>query len=387
MTKENAIKAGKDMIYLASCALHGRIPEQNELAEMNLRQVYSLAKFHSMQSIVYICLAKCLKAYGESAVEPEVIAKFYADYQLTMKRLVMFDIERESFLEFLGQRGWYLCLKGVVLQRYYPVLGMRQMADNDILVDPGLCPEIRDYFASRGYEIEGYGVGCHDSYVRGMLNFEIHRKLFMEIARTRRGADYYGNVKDMLIPGDRPGEMLFNDDDFYVYFLYHAYKHYAEGGSGVRTLMDIFVYRTKNHRLDEKYIARQLDTLGISAYADGSYELAMRIFAPEARPTDILEPRLAEMLEYYVTSGTFGTRQHMVENNVSDIAGGERITAFTKLKYLWKRLFPDISYYNLSGMKLPRKIITVITVWFSRLFRGIKNHKNHESEVKHLNDI
>lgn len=387
MTKENAIKAGKDMIYLASCALHGRIPEQGELSEMNLKQVYSLAKFHSMQSIVYICLAKCVKEYGKEVVSDEVYHRFAADYQLTMRRLVMYDMEREAFCDFIGQRGWYLCLKGVVLQRYYPSLGMRQMADNDILVDESLCPEIRDYFTSRGYEVEGYGTGCHDSYLRGMLNFEIHRKLFMEAARTRRGADYYGDVKSMLTPGEKPGEMLFNDEDFYVYFLYHAYKHYAEGGCGVRTLMDIFVYRRKNTNLDEKYIKKQLDTLGISAYADGSYELAMRIFSPEARPTDILEPKMAEMLEYYITSGTFGTQQHAVENNVSEIAGGEKVTAFTKLKYLWKRLFPDMSYYNLSGMKLPRKIFTVVTVWFSRLFRGIKNHKTHTSEVKHLNDI
>lgn len=387
MTKETAIKAGKDMIYLASCALHGRIPEQSELAEMNLKQVYSMAKFHSLQSIVYICLAKCVKEYGKEVVSDEVYHRFAADYQLTMKRLVMFDMEREAFLDFLGQRGWYLCLKGVVLQRYYPTLGMRQMADNDILVDESLCPEIKEYFTSRGYEAEGYGTGCHDSYLRGMLNFEIHRKLFMEAARTRRGADYYGDVKSMLTPGERPGEMLFNDEDFYVYFLYHAYKHYAEGGCGVRTLMDIFVYRRKNTNLDEKYIKKQLDTLGISAYADGSYELAMRIFSPEARPTDILEPKLSEMLEYYITSGTFGTQQHAVENNVSEIAGGEKVTFITKLKYLWRRLFPDMSYYNLSGMRLPRKIFTVVKIWFSRLFRGIKNHKTHTSEVKHLNDI
>ena len=387
MTKELVIKAGKDMIYLASCALHGRIPEQSELAEMNLKQVYSMAKFHSLQSIVYICLAKCVKEYGKEVVSDEVYHRFAADYQLTMRRLVMFDMEREAFCDFLGQRGWYLCLKGVVLQRYYPSLGMRQMADNDILVDESLCPEIKEYFTSRGYEAEGYGTGCHDSYLRGMLNFEIHRKLFMEAARTRRGADYYGDVKSMLTPGEKPGEMLFNDEDFYVYFLYHAYKHYAEGGSGVRTLIDIFVYRRKNTNLDEKYIKKQLDTLGISAYADGSYELAMRIFSPEARPTDNLEPKLSEMLEYYITSGTFGTQQHAVENNVSEIAGGEKVTFITKLKYLWRRLFPDMSYYNLSGMKLPRKIITVVKIWFSRLFRGIRNRKAHTNEVKHLNDI
>lgn len=387
MTKEIVIKAGKDMIYLASCALHGRIPEQGELAEMNLKQVYSMAKFHSLQSIVYICLAKCVKEYGKEIVSDEVFHRFAADYQLTMRRLVMFDVERESFLDFLGQRGWYLCLKGVVLQRYYPTLGMRQMADNDILVDESLCPEIRDYFSSRGYEVESYGTGCHDSYLRGMLNFEIHRKLFMGVTRTRRGADYYGDVKSMLIPGDKPGEMLFGDDDFYVYFLYHAYKHYAEGGCGVRTLMDIFVYRTKNEKIDERYIKKQLDTLGISDYADGSYELAMRIFSPEARPTDLFEPKMAEMLEYYITSGTFGTQQRMVENNVSEMAGGEKVTAFTKLRYVWKRLFPDISYYNLSGMSLPRKIFTVVKIWFSRLFRGIRNRKNHESEVKHLDKL
>ena len=387
MTKETAIKAGKDVIYLASCALHGRIPEQSELAEMNLREVYSMAKFHSLQSIVYICLAKCVKAYGKEVVSDEVFHRFAADYQITMKRLVMFDIEREKFLEFIGQRGWYLCLKGVVLQRYYPSLGMRQMADNDILVDESLCPEIRDYFTSLGYEAEGYGVGCHDSYIRGALNFEIHRKLFMAAARTRRGADYYGNVKSMLIPGEKPGEMLFGDNDFYVYFLYHAYKHYAEGGCGMRTLLDIYVYRTKNTNLDVKYIKKQLDLLGISAYADGSYELAMKIFSPEARRDDILEPQMAEMLEYYITSGTFGTKQRMVENNVADLAKGGGVTAITKLKFLWRRLFPDMSYYNVAGMKLPRKIYTVVKIWFSRLFRGIRNHKTHTSEVKHLDKL
>ena len=94
MTKELVIKAGKDMIYLASCALHGRIPEQSELAEMNLKQVYSMAKFHSLQSIVYICLAKCVKEYGKEVVSDEVYHRFAADYQLTMRRLVMFDMER-----------------------------------------------------------------------------------------------------------------------------------------------------------------------------------------------------------------------------------------------------------------------------------------------------
>jgi hypothetical protein len=387
MTKDVAIKVGKDMIYLASCALHGRIPERDELCEMDLNNVYKMAKFHSMQSIVYICLAKAVKEYGKEIVSDEVFHRFATDYQLTMKRLVMFDMEREAFCEFLGQRSWYLCLKGVVLQRYYPTLAMRQMADNDILVDINLCPEIREYFLSRGYESESFGVGCHDSYYRGVLNFEIHHRLFSGAVRTRRGSDYYSDVKSMLIPGEKPGEMLFTDNDFYVYFLYHAYKHYAEGGCGVRTLMDIFVYRSKNGNIDEKYIKKQLDSLGIQDYADGSYRLAMKIFSPEARPCDVLDSEMEEMLEYYISSGTFGTQAHMVENNAKDLSGDKGVTFITKIKYIWKRLFPDMSYYNLNYPRASKLIFTIPMLWFARFFRGIKNRKTHKGEIEHLNKL
>lgn len=328
MEKQETLRLGRDMIYLAACALHGRLPEKKFFDKMDLAMVYKMAKFHSMQSIVYICLANCRKEYGEDCVPSAVFAKFNADYQATLKKIVMFDVEREALCSFIGERGWYLCLKGVVLQNYYPTLGMRQMADNDILVDARICPDIRDFLVKRGFKVESFGKGCHDTYLRLPLNFEIHRKLFSEAAKTRHGFDYYKNVKDRLLPGQRRGELIFSDDDFYVYFMFHAYKHFVTAGCGVRTLMDIFVYRTKNERLKSSYIEKQLRSLSIDGYEAASRALAFEIFSPEHDPETELSSDMEELLTYYVTSGTFGTNVKLFENMAHDVTEAGRLPRF-----------------------------------------------------------
>lgn len=387
MEQTEVLSIGRDMLYLVSCALHGGIPEKKYLDKMNFAKVYKMAKFHSMQSIVYICLAKCRKEYGDDLVDAETFAKFSGDYQATMRKLVMFDVEREALCNLISDGGWYLCLKGVVLQHYYHTLGMRQMTDNDILVDDGSFEKIRDYLVSKGYSVENFGKGCHDTYCRGPMTFEIHRKLFSEMAKTRLGSDYYKNVSKMLINGERKGERLFSDDDFYVYFLYHAYKHYVVAGCGVRTLADIYVYCTGNKRLNWEYINKQLDLLAISGYEKHSKRLAFALFDPDVTPDTEIDTDLQEMLLYYVTSGTFGTTSKLIENNVADVANGNELTNAVKIRYLLGRVFPPMSYYRESYPKLARWIIPIPFLWVKRLLRGFGKSKTIAEEVNKVKDM
>lgn len=387
MEKTEILSVGRDMIYLASCAFHSRIPEKETLLEMNIARVYKMAKFHSMQSIIYICLANCVKKYGEEIVDAQIFKRFAMDYQGTVQKLVKFDVEREALCELIGEHDWYLCLKGVVMQNYYPTLGMRQMADNDILVGPKSYAPIRDYFVKRGYEVHSYGKGCHDTYFKGAMNFEIHRKLFSSAAKTRQGWDYYKTVKDKLIPGKKQGEMLFTDDDFYVYFLYHAYKHYATAGCGVRTLMDIYAYYSKNERLDAEYIAEQLSVLGIAEYESNSRKLAFALFSPNATPKTEIGEEMTEMLLYYLTSGTFGTQTKMVENSLSDASHGDSVTLDVKLKYILGRLFPPYSFYREGYPRLSKLIFPIPFLWLIRLSRIITRRKAIADEVNKVKEI
>ena len=386
MDKALVLSLGRDMTYLVACALHGRLPEREFLEKVDFANLYKMAKFHNMQSMICILLTKCRKVYGEEIVPAEDFERFNKAYQVTMRRLVMFDIEREALCSFIGERGWYLCLKGVVMQNYYPVIGMRQMADNDILVDPEVCADIRDYFVARGYEVESFATGCHDSYLKGMLNFEIHRKLFSSVAKTRRGHDYYGNVREMLIPGEKKGELLFSDDDFYVYFLYHAYKHYATAGCGIRTLADIYLYRKKNTRLNPEYINSQLEALGIAEYEENSRKLAFLLFDREATPEIKLPKELSEMLDYYITSGVFGTTSQLFDNAISDVTGGGELTGRLKLKYLMSRLFPSIEYYREHHPRATKWIIPIPFLWLMRVLRVFTKTKVIAEEVNKLNE-
>mgnify|MGYP004537626747 CR=1 FL=1 len=105
-----------------------------------------------------------------------------------------------------------------------------------------------------------------------VYNFEIHDRLF------QRGypvfSEYYGGIRERLLPAEgRRFELRFSPEDFYVFFEAHAYKHYHLGGTGVRTLGDQYILDHGMTGLDRAYVDRELDRLGILAYARKSRSL------------------------------------------------------------------------------------------------------------------
>lgn len=116
----------------------------------------------------------------------------------------------------------YLPLKGIIMNDYYPSVGMRQMSDNDILFDADAWERMEKHMISEGYKAEYVGKG-HDE----------------------RWVEYYSDIKDRLIP-DRTDDRCYgyhmSDEDFYIYITSHAYKHYSGSGTGLRTLMDFYAY-------------------------------------------------------------------------------------------------------------------------------------------------
>ena len=388
MEKEQIYKIGLDVIYMSSCALLGKTPDRCRLSEMNFSSLYKMAKQHSMQAIVYLSMIKAMESYPDLEVDEGLIAKWKSDYHAVIKKLVQLDIERENLYSFLDSEGaWYIGLKGIVLSHYYPTLGMRQMTDNDILVDPAYSKKIRDYFVSRGYKIESYGNHCHDVYCKGPLTFEIHRMLAEEVEKTRAAYNYYKNVKNILISDGESNLLRFSDDDFYVYYIFHAYKHFSQAGCGMRTLMDIFVYRS-NKELDLNYIDSQLKILGTDSYESSSYRIAEKVFGSD--PENLYAPDLLtdfdrEVLLYYISSGTFGTANNFVENKLSDMAGGKEITFATRTKYVLERLFPKYEFYKTTYPRASKFLVTIPFLCLFRIFKSLKKGKKISRELKRVN--
>lgn len=156
-------------------------------------------------------------------------------------------------------------------------------------------------------------------------------------------------------------------EDFYVFLIAHAKKHYSGSGTGFRTLMDVYVCVTKM-KPDLSAVRQELEKLGIADFEEEIRSLAMSLFeggecAEENR----------DMLDYVFESGTYGTMLHKVENSMGRNNVG-------KIGYSMKRLFgsldPKSKDYLTHKETYPffykHKIFLPVLPLY-RIVRGIRN--------------
>ncbi len=368
---ETAYKDGFDMIYLAACALRKAVPADDVMEAMDFERVYRLAKSQTMAAVTFYGLELWEKA--KTAVAPELFSKWKDARNKAIRKNLLFDIEREKLFSFFEKTGiWYLPLKGSVMKELYPQAGMRQMADNDILFDSSYRDKVYEYMIGQGYESECYNPETavelpkviqdtvHDTYLKQpVYNFEMHMVLFGKMGEPQ-WRSYYENVKERLLKdeGNDYG-YHFRDEDFYVYMTAHACKHFNGGGHGLRNLMDIYVYLDKKGNLNREYMEKELEVLELSAHESTMRCLAEKLFG--ARFAEVqngslrLSDKEREILENCLSSGTYGTAKHRVENRLKKMNGNERITVKERLKYLFRRLIPEEEILLIRYPKLARK--------------------------------
>ena len=134
-------------------------------------------------------------------------------------------------------------------------------------------------FIKQGYQVTSYGRGNHDVYEKlPIYNFEMHVALFHE-EFSQLQQKYKSIDKKLVKDENHPYLLKFTLEDFYVFVVSHAYKHYICGGTGIRTLADIYVINCKfGKRFDWNYIKSELQELGISEYEQKNRKLAFKIF-------------------------------------------------------------------------------------------------------------
>ena len=273
-----------------------------------------------------------------------------------MRKAALLDAEYAALREELEAAGiWYLPLKGIVLQRDYPRLGLRQMSDVDVLIDAARAAEVRDIMLRRGFTAESFGRDFHDVYHKPpVCSFEIHTSLFSPVY-TPEIRDYYARIEGRLLPdeGRTYGRRL-SDEDFYIYLLAHEHKHYSMEGTGLRALMDTYVFLQKHGAaLDRAYVAAELKKLGLTDFEARNRALALDLFG--GKP---LSDEEARMLDYMAGSGVYGSRETRISNAVSE-EGAARYALrraflsmfYVKKAYPWfyehKAALPLLPFYRL----------------------------------------
>ena len=299
-------KTSEVLIYLVSCMVNQEEVDPQIIASVDLSELYAMADAHQLTAVTAFALETAGVRDG----------RFLKERSKAVSSEVNFDRERARILkEFEEKQIWYMPLKGIILKRFYPQTGMRQMSDNDILFDAEKAEDVHEIMASLDYETEIYEEGHRDDYRKlPMFHFEMHRVLFDEKTLPESLYRYYRDVRRLLIKdsGNSFGYHL-SDEDFYLYMIAHEYKHFAWGGTGLRSLLDTYVYLKKHSgTLDWEYITAESEKLGIAGFEKRNRSLALRVF--HAGDIQKLSEKETELLDYFIESEAYGSMLHAIPN-------------------------------------------------------------------------
>ncbi len=295
-----------------------------ETAGIDLDKIRTLAKSHSMRSVVFEFIKK---QYGADS-------EMYAACERQNDLIAYGHIVRQKEFEAVSaqlkkEQIRYMPLKGILLAELYPNASLREMSDIDILVDRGNMSSVRKLMTERGYSFEHKG--HHDVYRKEPgICFEIHETVLDKQRDT--GLDRFFADPWSLAESDGIEYRLTRENE-YIYLMTHLYGHFHQGGIGVRTVLDVYLYE-KKHKLDFDRINRVFEEHGLAKFVNNIRTLSETWFSG-AKP----EPLTEELGEYIMTSGTYGKISRLNKDLFdTDISKAKNISNMLKRKlFLSKR--------------------------------------------------
>lgn len=358
-----------DLLYLCGCVLNYSQPDWNRVSRMDIPSLFIESQRQSLSPMTYSLMRQWP---GFTDLPQELQQAWKAAWTNSIYKSMLMQAEREEICNWFEKNGiWYMPLKGSVLQEYYPELGMRKMSDNDILIDPTARKKIHDYMVNeRKYEVYEYSpIESYDDVYRKqpVYIFEMHKRLFEE--DTPIHESYYADVAKKLLPVEgKRYERQFSSEDFYLYILAHAHRHFEASGMGFRLLVDCYVW---NHakQMDRSYLDSELEKLDIVRFERTCHSLSEKLLGGE---TFTLDEEEQQMLTYMEQCGTFGNEKIGAENRVLKQMRKANVDAKTaKRQILWRRLFPDMHYYELRAPFVFRHRVLIPFYWLWRLIRRL----------------
>lgn len=321
-------------LYLLMCGVEGKPPSSELLREMNMEDVYQISVYHTLSAMTYMVLEK-----GQDILEGEVFKNWKKEKDKAIRKNILLDRERERIFAFMEEQGiWHMPLKGIILKEMYPAFGMRQMADNDILYDSNFQKPLCIWMKEQGYKVISCGRGNHDVYEKKpVYNYEMHTALYGG-EHNPVWITYYENIKEKLIADKKKKYSFhFTDEDFYIYIITHIYKHFAGGGTGIRSLLDVYIYlQAKEAIMNWDYINEELEKVQVSDFEGKVRHLSQKVFSKELQK---LTKKEEELLKYFLYSGTYGTLENHVQHRLDQFETDKK-------GYIIKRLVPDEEFYK-----------------------------------------
>ena len=343
------------------------------LNDDEINQIINLAKSHSLETVIY-------QAFKINDIK--IPAKLEKEYQFLLFKMFTQDAELESLsCAFTNHKIYHLPLKGSVLRKYYPNPILRIMADLDILFHEEDLKQAGMIVKELGYEVEHLG-GNHDVYYKKpYMNIELHRALISSSYELLY--NYYIDIWNRLDTSNYLVRM--NKEDFLIYLILHAGKHFATSGAGLRFLMDLHFFFLKEKDIDMRYVMDELKKTNFDTFAEIVITISKKLFDDLYHDDFNLNDDERYVLSYLISSGTYGTYDNSAAIGVSK-ENNENIKS-NKIKYFFKRVFPSYKTMVSIYPKLKRRKLLLPIYYLMRICRVIFKSKSYKQQLNSINNV
>lgn len=386
MDKETFFETGEYFIRLVRFGASGGegVPPEKP-KEVSWRDILLLSEKHSLAALTYSALSRLeKKPDGETAEKWEHACRVgvHADIQQ--------EFAWEEIKERFSKEGIKLLpLKGILLKSLYPEPAFRSMGDLDILYEEKDFEKIKALMRESGYEYRKESAGSnHQIFFRApVTTVELHRALLNE---TSPFAEYYKDVWRRALPTAEPFVCRLSREDEYIFLLIHGHKHFSGAGSGVRTVLDFWLYLKRyGKELDRKYIAAELSRAQeIARFSAPSFEkgandsrtAVSEISLGSAAETESPLEEFEKTLEREISLWFSAENPTLDETGVALLSDGvygrieklweRKLQEKGKFKYFAERLFPPYKVMKQRFTLLEKFPFLLPFFWIWRLIRA-----------------
>ena len=279
--------------------------------------------------------------------------------QMAMYRYVQLNYEYERICKvFDSGKIPYIPLKGAVIRGYYPAMWMRTSCDMDILVHEEDIPKAVALLVKElSYRTDGKK---HYHDISLFSQSGVHLELHFSICENTQKLDgLLSQVWEYAKPVSGCRYEL-EKNYFVFYLLAHMSYHFAGGGCGLRSFLDLYLLQEQK-RYDEEEMRKYLAQCGLEPFYAGVCALINVWFRGEER-TELTKT----MAQFLLTGGAYGSGEFYVAIQQQKQGG--------KVRYLLGRIFLPYKILKIR-YRILEKIpvlypVMVVWRWIETLFSG-----------------
>ena len=290
--------------------------------------VYRLSRRHGISALAY----HIIKNSGTN-LDTEIQHKWAEDYSKIMVQSSNQQYELGKLVQVLSDHGIpHMILKGSLIRDLYPLPELREMSDLDFFISREYHAAVSELLTGQGYQFVSDD-GAHMTFKKKPhVCVEIHAELMESIYR------YLDAVKKpwkKAVQIKAPCCYRMSSEDFYAFQITHAAKHYYHGGTGIRSVLDIYLY-LKNCRaqLDWKYINKIVSGKELSNFRRHTKALSEYWFGDGTASCDV-----SEMECYILRSTTYGKAELQRESTVQRYIDKGMSPARARAAYFFHMVF------------------------------------------------